>query len=87
MKMDVEGHETLAFDGFRGLIERHRPALVIEFSPTCMINHGQQDPAALLDRILSLYPSVRVTSEHGDDVSFDSAVRFCWDTGSGAMRS
>ena len=73
VKMDVEGHETPAFDGFRTLIERHRPALVIEFNPTCMINHGHSEPAALLDRILSLYPCVRVTSEHGDDVSFDRA--------------
>ena len=73
VKMDVEGHEVLAFDGFRNLIERHRPALVIEFNPTCMINHEQGDPAALLDRILSLYPRVRVTSEHGDDVSFERA--------------
>ena len=71
VKMDVEGHETLAFDGFRKSIERHRPTLVIEFNPTCMINHGQQDPAGLIDRILSLYPCVRVTSEHGDDASFD----------------
>lgn len=71
VKMDVEGHETLAFDGFRALIERHRPTLVIEFNPTCMINHGEPEPAALLDRILSLYPSVRVTSEHGDDASFE----------------
>lgn len=38
-----------------------------------MINHEQGDPAALLDRILSLYPRVRVTSEHGDDVSFERA--------------
>lgn len=74
VKMDVEGHEVFAFDGFRNLIARHRPALVIEFNPTCMINHEQQDPAALLDRILSLYPRVRVTSEHGDDVSFERAT-------------
>ena len=74
VKMDVEGHEVLAFDGFRNLIERHRPALIIEFNPTCMINHEQQDPASLLDRILSLYPRVRVTSEHGDDVSFERAT-------------
>ena len=74
VKMDVEGHETFAFDGFRNLIERHRPTLVIEFNPICMINHGQEDPAALLDRILSLYPCVRATSEHGDDASFDRAA-------------
>ena len=74
VKMDIEGHELIAFDGCRELIERHRPALVIEFSPTCMINHGEQDPEALLDRILALYPVVRATSEHGDDAVFDKAA-------------
>ena len=74
VKMDIEGHELPAFDGCRELIERHRPTLVVEFSPTCMINHGQQEPAALLDRILALYSSVRATSEHGDDASFDRAT-------------
>ena len=74
LKMDIEGHEPLAFEGCRHLIERHRPALVIEFSPICMSTHGQHDPAALLDRILALYPRVRATSEHGDDASFDRAA-------------
>jgi hypothetical protein len=74
VKMDIEGHELIAFDGCRTLIERHRPTLVIEFSPTCMINHGEQNPEALLDRILALYPAVRATSEHGDDASFDKAT-------------
>ena len=74
VKMDIEGHELLAFDGCRDLIERHRPALVVEFSPTCMTNHGEHDPEALLERILTLYPVVRVTSEHGDDVLFEKAA-------------
>ena len=73
LKMDVEGHETLAFDGCRDLVERHRPTLIVEFSPTYLINHGQHDPAALLDRILALYPCIRATSEYGDDASFDRA--------------
>lgn len=74
VKMDIEGHERIAFDGCRKLIERHRPALLVEFSPICMINHGERDPEALLDRILALYPAVRATSEHGDDASFDKAA-------------
>ena len=81
VKMDIEGHEPAAFDGCRELIERHRPALVVEFSPTCMRNHGEHDPEALLARILTLYPVVRATSEHGDDVSFDRAADLmaCWE--------
>ena len=47
LKMDVEGHESLAFDGCRDLIERHRPTLIVEFSPTYLINHGEKDPSGL----------------------------------------
>ena len=74
LKMDVEGHESLAFDGCRDLIERHRPTLIIEFSPAYLINHGQKDPAGLLDRILALYPTIRATSDLGDDATFDRSA-------------
>ena len=73
VKMDIEGHELPALDGCRNLIEKFLPTLIVEFSPTCMINHGPHDPAALLGRILDLYPEVRATSDQGDDVSFDNA--------------
>ena len=74
VKMDVEGHEIDAFDGFRAAIERHRPALVVEFNPRCLIDLQQREPAALLDRILALYPSVRATSAFGDDERFARAT-------------
>ena len=70
VKMDVEGHEIDAFDGFRASIERHRPALVIEFNPRCLAALQQREPSALLDRILALYPSVLATSAFGDNERF-----------------
>lgn len=70
VKMDVEGHEIDAFDGFRASIERHRPALVVEFNPRCLVDLEQREPAELLDRLLALYPSVRATSAFGDDERF-----------------
>lgn len=70
VKMDVEGHEIDAFDGFRASIERHRPALVVEFNPRCLVQLEQREPAELLDRLLALYPSVRATSAFGDDEPF-----------------
>ena len=70
VKMDVEGHEIDAFDGFRAAIERHRPALVVEFNPRCLVALEQRDPAELLDRLLALYPSVRAISAFGDDERF-----------------
>ena len=74
LKMDVEGHEPLALDGCRELIERHRPTLIVEFSPTYIVNHGQTDPAGLLDRILGSYPAIRATSAYGDDATFERSV-------------
>ena len=70
VKMDVEGHEIEAFDGFRAAIGKHRPALVVEFNPRCLLDVNQRQPADLLDRILALYPSVRAISAFGDDERF-----------------
>ena len=39
-----------------------------------MINHGQKDPAGLLDRILGFYPTIRATSVLGDDATFDRSA-------------
>ena len=70
VKMDVEGHEIDAFDGFRAAIEKHRPALVVEFNPRCLVDLQRREPAELLDRILALYPSVQALSVFGDDERF-----------------
>ena len=70
VKFDVEGYEIDAFDGFQASIEKYRPALVIEFNPRCLVHLHQREPAALLDRLLALYPSVRATSAFGDDEQF-----------------
>ena len=70
VKIDVEGHEIDALDGFQASIDKHRPALVIEFNPRCLVHLQQREPAALLDRLLALYPSVRATSAFGDDERF-----------------
>ena len=70
VKIDVEGHEIDALDGFRAAMEKHRPALVVEFNPRCLVQLQRREPAELVDRLLALYPSVRVTSAFGDDEPF-----------------
>lgn len=70
VKMDVEGHEPKAFEGFSRAIERYRPALVVEFNPRCLVDLEHYDPAAFLDRILAVYPCVRAISPFGDDQWF-----------------
>jgi len=72
VKMDIEGHEPLALDGFRATLARHRPALLVEFNPRCLEDLHRQSPRAFLDDLFSLYPRVRAVSAFGDDQTFDA---------------
>lgn len=72
VKMDIEGHEPVALQGFWRNITRHRPVLVVEFNPLCL-GRQQQDPAAYARQLLGLYPRLRVISAFGDDATFDRA--------------
>jgi hypothetical protein len=72
VKMDIEGHEPQALAGFSRLIDRHRPVLLAEFNPRCLVDLQQQDPLAFLKQIFAVYSRVRVTSAFQDDATFDS---------------
>jgi FkbM family methyltransferase len=73
VKMDIEGHEPQALEGFSRLIGRYRPVLLVEFNPRCLGDLQQQDPLAFLEQIFAFYPRVRVTSAFEDDETLDSA--------------
>jgi FkbM family methyltransferase len=72
VKMDIEGHEPQALEGFARLIGRYRPALLVEFNPRCLVNLQQQNPLSFLQQIFAFYPSVRVTSAFEDDECLDT---------------
>lgn len=72
VKMDIEGSEPAACRGLRRLLTTHRPALVVEFNPSC-IDRRQEDAQLFLEQILELYPRVRAISHFGDDEAFSSA--------------
>jgi FkbM family methyltransferase len=72
VKMDIEGHEPQALEGFSRSIVRHRPVVLVEFNPRCLVNLQQQDPLAFLKQIFAFYPRVRVTSAFEDDEWFDA---------------
>ena len=74
VKMDIEGHERLALAGFRAMIARHRPTLLVEFNPRCLEDLHGQSPRALLDDLFSLYPRLRAVSAFGDDETFERAA-------------
>lgn len=75
VKMDIEGHEPQALAGFSRLIGRHRPVLLVEFNPRCLVDLQQQDPLAFLKQIFAFYPRVRVTSAFEDNETLDSAEK------------
>ena len=72
VKMDIEGHEPAALRGMHGLIERHRPTLLVEFNPRCLAVQSE-DPIPFLRRLLEGYPHVRVISQFDDDATFERA--------------
>ncbi|MEQ7155941.1 FkbM family methyltransferase [Brevundimonas aurifodinae] len=50
IKLDVEGAEEAALAGASGILQAHRPELLVEFN-----SHRCQDAAGLLDRLEALY--------------------------------
>lgn len=73
VKIDIEGHEPLALEGFARSIERWRPTLLTEFNPRCLVDFHQQDPLAYLRQIFGFYPRVRALSPFGPEGEFDDA--------------
>lgn len=51
VKVDVEGSELRVLRGARGLLERHRPTLLVECSPVSLRQHDGQPVDALLDEL------------------------------------
>jgi FkbM family methyltransferase len=72
VKIDIEGHEPLAWRGMTSLLERHRPCIFSEFSPIAMRNVGQSAEDYL--RLLFVYaPTVSVLHRDADAVDCANA--------------
>jgi FkbM family methyltransferase len=54
IKIDVEGHESHAFEGMKYIIEKFMPYILMEFAPQSMISRGG-DPQKMLDWLFKLY--------------------------------
>ena len=73
IKIDIEGHEPLAWPGMRSLVERHRPIIFSEFSPAAIRNHSRTEPEAYLAELFGVaVGSIRVL--HGDGSSAECAT-------------
>lgn len=53
IKIDIEGHEPLAWPSISQLVAKHRPAIFTEFSPVAIRNHSRVEPEAYLNGLFS----------------------------------
>jgi FkbM family methyltransferase len=78
VKIDIEGHEPAATEGFWRNLKKHRPALIVEWNPRTLKRAGE-DIRAYGAKLLEIHPTLRVTSAFGDDhvvKSADELVQF-----------
>ncbi|HYE27050.1 MAG TPA: FkbM family methyltransferase [Allosphingosinicella sp.] len=66
VKIDAEGSEERIIAGMRGLIQRHRPKIVLEFNPG-----WYADPDGFLSELDSIYGKTRVVDYAGEVVPAD----------------
>jgi FkbM family methyltransferase len=55
IKIDTEGAEARVWRGMQGVIKRHRPTLLFEFSPILLRQTSEVDPAAFLEEVQGVY--------------------------------
>ena len=60
IKIDIEGHEPVAWRGLTGLLERFRPVLFSEFSPVAIRQRGLATPEDFAAQMLAYSPRIQV---------------------------
>jgi FkbM family methyltransferase len=73
IKLDIEGYEPFALDGLARTLERHRPALVVEFNPRCLRDLHGADPADFARGLCERFGRLRALTPFGDDAVFEDA--------------
>ena len=68
IKMDIEGHEPLAWPGLVGLVRRFRPVIFSEFSPVAIKNHSRIEPERYLEMLFEHASVVEVARFDGTQV-------------------
>lgn len=53
IKIDIEGHEPIAWDGLKSLVHDHRPLIFTEFSPVAIMNHARVDAKGYLHELFT----------------------------------
>lgn len=65
VKLDIEGAEPRAVAGMMGLLQRHRPVLLLEFSPNLIQITSHVTPQAFLEQLHALAYDVSIIGGNG----------------------
>jgi FkbM family methyltransferase len=73
IKIDVEGAEARVWRGMQGIVQRHRPPLLFEFSPYLLRQTSEVDPAAFLAEVQAVY-DLFIISPQGETAQRADAI-------------
>jgi FkbM family methyltransferase len=71
MKMDIEGHEPIALEGMREILQRFHPVLIFEFHPAAIRQNAASDPERFLQALNEFGYRLAVIRQNG--VELDAA--------------
>lgn len=58
IKIDIEGHEPLAWPSIDVLVRRHKPVVFTEFNPVAIRNHSRVGPEVYLEQLFAHAPEI-----------------------------
>lgn len=70
VKIDIEGHEPIAWPSLSKLVRLHRPAIFTEFSPVAIRNHSRVEPEVYLRGLFEFARSI-------ETIEFDGQRHAC----------
>lgn len=68
IKIDIEGHEPIALEGMRQILQRHRPILISEFHPKFIRHTAGREPEAYLADLIALGYDLAVIDAEGREI-------------------
>jgi len=72
IKMDIEGHEPIAWPGIEKLVSTHRPTIFSEFSPVAIRNHARVAPEGYLQGLFAYTSTIEAIHFDGERVECSS---------------
>lgn len=74
VKIDIEGYEPQALRGLRDTFGRHKPKVLCEFNPLCLVSQGQTEISDFAILIFGLTSMVELVEHDGSRTSVRSAA-------------